>query len=878
MTRASHIVGGEFEIIHLQDFTYQINLILYFDVNNGSPGAFDNEIVASVFRKSDDRKVRDYFLPFRTTSRVDYFQPECSTGEVVTDKIIYNDVVVLSPEIYNDPEGYYIVWQRCCRNYTITNIYSDNPNIGTHAGQTFYLEFPPVVDENDEPFVNSSPQLFPPLNDYACPNRPYWVDFAGVDVDDDSLVYSLVDPLSTQFNSALPPDGNLSAPYPPVQWKPSFGLNNIVNGFPDLQISTDGFLTVTPQSQGLFVFAVKVEEYRDSVKIGEVRRDFQMLVVDKCPVADPPQILGRKIDGSTFFDEDMYVEFNQGINDEERCVVVEVSDPDASKMVDNFEEDVFIKAIPIGFKDNVFEVLPNDVTATLVNGSTVEFEICFPECPYVEEGPFQVGIVAFDDACALPLTDTLRITVNTQPPPNTDPYFVNSDINVIRLEEKGGFYSTDIIGRDSDNDSLYVNFFPDGFVLEDYGMSLERLSDERGEIITRFNWNYDCIETSFDGQTQFEILAVLDDYDFCLFAHPDTLTLNLEIILPDNTFPEISTDAFGTPDEKFYRFEREIYETIGFPTFSSDLDNDPIIVGGEGANFDFAEFGVSFPTVEGNGNPGLSNPFEWELNCDLFDLAEQDSFRLYLYVEDIDYCNITSKDTLTLDVIVIDPGNNEPETTFSSGNGFLSVTDNVGSITVGDPMVLNILAQDQDPNNVSIELLKVEGENDNQNFSFQDVTSFRTATSQLIWTPDCSSLVQGQPSSEYTFYFRISDDYCTENADYEVSFTLEINDIEPEPIQFNPPNFFSPNGDDKNPFFALEWEDENGQVFTTGLPLDNCAGTFIEVVIINRWGKEVYRSDKRDFRWYGNGEPSGVYFYYVRYTNREFKGTITMLY
>ena len=36
---ASHIVGGEFELIHIAGNRYQLNLIIYFDELNGSEGA-----------------------------------------------------------------------------------------------------------------------------------------------------------------------------------------------------------------------------------------------------------------------------------------------------------------------------------------------------------------------------------------------------------------------------------------------------------------------------------------------------------------------------------------------------------------------------------------------------------------------------------------------------------------------------------------------------------------------------------------------------------------------------------------------------------------------------------------------------------------------
>src|SRR5690606_38908061 len=355
---ASHIVGGVFELVHLSDNTFRINLILYFDELNGSPAARDANVVARIYRKRDNFFMRDVFLPMVSQTAGSYTQPECSKGEIVTTKILYSDVFVLPANQYDDPDGYYLVWERCCRNYSITNIYSDDPLFGIYAGQTFYLEFPPVVRDG-QTFINSSPRLFPPLNDYACPNRPYYVDFTGVDDDGDSLVYSLVTPLNTKTSAAIPFPGPGPRPYPEVTWRPPFGPNNILNGNPDLKISNDGFITVTPTVQGLFVFAVRCEEFRDGVKIGEVRRDFQMLVVDRCPQAEPPQILGKKsADPDFIYDDNMTVSFSNSVTDEERCIQVQVSDPDASKQDENFQERIKIKAIPLGFKKDVAGILP----------------------------------------------------------------------------------------------------------------------------------------------------------------------------------------------------------------------------------------------------------------------------------------------------------------------------------------------------------------------------------------------------------------------------------------------------------------------------------------------------------------------------------------
>ena len=123
------------------------------------------------------------------------------------------------------------------------------------------------------------------------------------------------------------------------------------------------------------------------------------------------------------------------------------------------------------------------------------------------------------------------------------------------------------------------------------------------------------------------------------------------------------------------------------------------------------------------------------MDCDLFNLEEQDSFRFYLFVEDIDYCNITSKDTLTIDLLIEEPINTPPAITFESANQFLTVDGNEGSVTVGDPIVLNVLGQDIDPDVVSLELIRVEGDNANQNFRFHPSSGFQIAFSQLIWSP-----------------------------------------------------------------------------------------------------------------------------------------------
>ena len=225
----THIVGGEFELIHVEDYRYRLNLILYFDQIYGNPGAEDTFVFPYIFRTSDNAFMDSVTLANTSSALVPYTQPNCAIGDLVTRRILYTTTLELSPTQYNDPQGYYIAWERCCRNNFVNNInYGGQIN---SVGQTFFLQFPPV-EKDAMPFVNSTPVLFPPLRDYACVGKPFYTEFGGTDLDGDSLVYSLVDPLDSSTDQARPQI--TSAPYKSIPWVPGIDAENMVPGRPPL--------------------------------------------------------------------------------------------------------------------------------------------------------------------------------------------------------------------------------------------------------------------------------------------------------------------------------------------------------------------------------------------------------------------------------------------------------------------------------------------------------------------------------------------------------------------------------------------------------------------------------------------------------------------
>ncbi len=627
---ATHIVGGEFELVHIDGFTYRLNLILYFDQVNGSPGAEDPQVRPYIFRTTDNVFMDSVVLFNVGSSFVPYSQPNCAIGDLITRRILYTNTIVLSPERYGDPEGYYLAWERCCRNNFVSNI-NYQGGINT-VGQTFFLQFPPVV-RNGTPFVNSTPVLFPPLRDYGCVGKPFFTEFGGTDLDGDSLVYSLEDPLDSSTDQAFPTI--TSAPYFSIPWAPGIGVDNMVPGTPSLRVNRNGLITVTPSSRGLFVFALKVEEFRDGEKIGEVRRDFQMLVVDGCDFSTPPEVFATASGDDERLAVDDTLRFTF---DEDKCLDLFVVDQDP-------DEVITFRAIPVNFEGELAEIFefPSGITANFQD--TLQVQVCLPDCPPDESGLMIVDLLAMDDACAVPLIDTTRLTVVIEPPPNNKPEIDPKMVTHVVSSEKE-LYELVINATDLDEDDLILDIIPLGFSLEDYGMSFSEVISNPGALSTVFTWDADCRKFDFDNRNIFNLLVVVDDEDECKFSSPDTLQLNLVFEIPPNEEPVLTIE-----DTENNSITVDVNNPIDLSLLGFDADNDSIFLDLLNDDDHPIPDGVTFTPVQGQGN--INTNFAWLPDCDDVMLNESGVFTFDFVIGD-NSCTNTALDTVTLEVLVQD--------------------------------------------------------------------------------------------------------------------------------------------------------------------------------------------------------------------------------
>ena len=485
-----HIVGGEIEFLTMGDGQYEIRVIQYFDrdqTQNPQPEEF---VEVFIFRNIDGAFMSSHVLQLDNEFLVEYTNSECSWEELITSRVVWKGTIDLVPQDYDDAVVYAIIWERCCRNDGVKNI--ENPS-GT--GMKYVSEIPPLWS-NGKVFINSSPQLFAPLGDYACINQLYYAEFTGSDPDGDSLVYSLTTPLNS--SSAIALQIPQPAPHPLVFFKSGYDLNNMISGNPALTISSRGLLTVKPSEAGLFVFSVLVEEFRQGVKIGQVQRDYQLLVRDDgCDPQDPP-IVGVKIPGNDSFVPESDILYYSLSDDKCFDFIVKNITPG---------ETILLRAEGVNFEGDISEIFDVTVFENVLSDS-LTVQVCAPGCPPIGEGVFIIDLIAGDNSCPLPQLDTMRLSIQVEPPPNSIPTVTSNYVSSI-LEE-GERVEFPIRAIDVDLDELSVSYYiPDVLDPSQFGFSISQIVTTPGSLEAVLVWDTDCQLYDFSEKQFFEVYVVV---------------------------------------------------------------------------------------------------------------------------------------------------------------------------------------------------------------------------------------------------------------------------------------------------------------------------------------------------------------------------------
>ena len=252
--KASHVQGSELTYSCIAPNQYRITLQVYRDcdgidmpsyfiityTNSCVPTASGSVTLA--IQSSQDITV---LCPTQTSY--------CAGGNSPygTEKYTYQGVVTLP----NGCNNWILSTTTCCRNGVITNISNPESN-------EFYIST--SLNNTTSP-CNSSPVFASSSVISTCTNQPITFQQLATDPDGDSLVYTLAN--CKQASSTN------------VTYASGFsGTNPLTN--PTTINPATGEIAFTATSTQVANICVRVDEYRNGVKIGEIYRDIQLHVIN----------------------------------------------------------------------------------------------------------------------------------------------------------------------------------------------------------------------------------------------------------------------------------------------------------------------------------------------------------------------------------------------------------------------------------------------------------------------------------------------------------------------------------------------------------------------------------------------------------------------
>lgn len=289
--QAKHIIGGEMTYRCLGNNQYEFTLRVYKDKFCTGCADIDPQASIAIYKCNISGGVSPCIFQNQNTTFqrflvshnpiFEIFPPDypcvITPPNIVVEVGVYQFTTTLPP---TTNESYHAVYQRCCRNETITNIFDPDD-----AGATYSVEITPEAQRT----CNNSPTFkkFPPT--VICADFPFEFDHSATDAEGDSLIYTFCEPIlgggNNQVNSAscagTQPTPPCPPPYGTVDYRvPTYTGAAPVSGTPPLSIDPKtGIITGHPNAIGQYLVGVCVYEYRNGNYIGKISRDFQFNVV-----------------------------------------------------------------------------------------------------------------------------------------------------------------------------------------------------------------------------------------------------------------------------------------------------------------------------------------------------------------------------------------------------------------------------------------------------------------------------------------------------------------------------------------------------------------------------------------------------------------------
>jgi len=284
-----HLVGGNMAYEYLGQTpsgtkTYRFTLSLYRDCLSGG-AVFDDPAQIAIYRGAWDNASLYKALPVASPVIAQLpIGTNCvsTTPALCLEEAVYafqEDLPALMPG-----ESFFVVYQRCCRAATLSNIGTPD-----QLGSTILVELTSTAMA-----LNNSSPVFPPYPTVAlCVHRPVNIALAATDSGNDILEYHFYAPFTgggplnggagTFDCQGVVPTPPCAPPYAAVAFvAPAFTVAAPMGGDPVVRIdSLSGIMSGTPHMIGQFLVGVRIREYRNRVLLSSSYREITFVVFDE---------------------------------------------------------------------------------------------------------------------------------------------------------------------------------------------------------------------------------------------------------------------------------------------------------------------------------------------------------------------------------------------------------------------------------------------------------------------------------------------------------------------------------------------------------------------------------------------------------------------
>jgi|GEM_PF-1007278 len=541
-----HVVGGELQLKWTGSGTmYEVRLNMYVNqmIIDGQPQGGDLvPPVITVYLTnslSDNYKyINAISLPRIYNDSIETNNNACATNAVIrTNLLIYSVVVdmndaLISAEKFDYRNGdYYITLDYCCRN-------TDIINLKDAFSQRFalYLKCPPLLS-----YQNSSPSLKLLKNEYFCANTLNTIDMSATDSDGDIIKYSLVAPLRyivPQKN--IGPTSNITRE---VTWVDTTykGSNPIHGSQPFAINSSTGVITFNPSTVGVYCFGILIEEYRNNVKIGEVRKDYQFNV-QICTRNNKPVIAFK--DKAIKESDTLSVPLKGST-----CFPIYITDIDATQFF--IPETISITtSSPLSANANGTATpyprsgftLPTQVPLTGFR-DTSRFNACFTPCAgglkINETTYYPFKVIIKDDRCPAKY-DTLIFTIKVEVENNILPeVFIDPPSNPVSVKVNDPLVFK-VYGDDADQGDLLKLTLAN----PQRGMHFTNVQDSSSTISSGFAWTPNCNDLN---PGTYEVYFIIED-NSCKLNPRDTVRKTILVYQDEVSFDGMQVTNLITPN------------------------------------------------------------------------------------------------------------------------------------------------------------------------------------------------------------------------------------------------------------------------------------------------------------------------------------------